>query len=334
MESLNLDFHGIPVLLESMSGDLLSGLRRDFEYFVSPGGDREPALILTLDPDPAPPELRPDRSPDFVLRDWRAYDDGSLRRILYDDGAFAVYDFQERRGHISCADLGRLHELAYLAVLSRVGESLDDRGWHRVHALGFASGERGGLLMLPSGGGKSVLAMALVRGTGLLLLSDDSPLVAAELRLKAFPLRWGFLPEQGLAGVPEGRVRLFRRKAFGSKKLVDVGFFRDRLAEEAGADWLLIGRRHQEAPEFSPVPRLRMFLFLVWWMVVGVGLAQMSEYMMIPTWRGLGRLLHIGWRRARTAWRLSGAARCLVFRLGPDPGANARALEDFTRQAM
>jgi hypothetical protein len=334
MNSLNLDFHGIPVLVESLSEELIEGLRRDFGYFVSPGGDREPLVILTLDLASPPQEAQPEGPPDFVLRDWRAFDAGSLRRIFYDDGAFAVYDFAERRGRLYCADLGRLHELAYLAVLSRAGELLDGRGLRRAHALGFAAGGRGGLLLLPSGGGKSVLALELVRSTGLGLLSDDSPLVADDLRLKAFPLRWGFLPGQEISGVPEEMVRPFRRKAYGPKKLVDVGFFRDRIVEEADASWLLIGRRHEGPPGIVPAPRLRVFVSLAWWLVVGAGLAQMSEYMLIPTWRGLGGLLRLAWRRAQTAWRLAGKARCFVFRLGPDPAANARALEDLARRAM
>ncbi len=334
MNSLNLDFHGIPVLVESLSEELIEGLRRDFEYFVSPGGDREPLVILTLDLAPPPPEARPEGPPDFVLRDWRAFDAGSLRRVFYDDGAFAVYDFAQRRGRLYCADLGRLHELAYLAVLSRAGELLDGRGLRRAHALGFAAGGRGGLLLLPSGGGKSVLALEIVRSTGLGLLSDESPLVCDDLRLKAFPLRWGFLPAQDLPGVPEELVRTFRRKAHGPKKLVDVGFFRDRVTAEASPEWLLIGRRHDGPPSIAPASRLRAFASLLKWMVVGVGLAQMSEYMVFPTRRGLGDLLRLAWRRAKTAWRLSGAARPLEFRLGPDPAANARALEDLARRAM
>ncbi|MBI5240684.1 MAG: hypothetical protein HY926_09440 [Elusimicrobia bacterium] len=332
MESLNLDFHGIPVLLESRSAELIDALRRDFEYFIVPGGVQEPLLLLTLDLESMPAEERPEGPPDFVLRDWRAFDAGPLRRVLYDDGALAVYDFQERRGRIWCSDQGRLHELGYLAVLSRAGELLEGRGLRRVHALGFAAGNRGGLLLLPSGGGKSVLALELVRSTGLNLLSDDSPLLSDSLRLKAFPLRWGFLAGQELPGVPEGMVRPFQRKAYGPKKLVDVGFFRGRIAAEADAAWLLIGRRYAGPPLISPASRLRAFISLLWWMVVGVGLAQMSEYMVVPTWQGLGSLLRLAWRRAGTAWRLAGTARCLVFRLGPDPSANARALEDLARR--
>ena len=165
MSALDLDFHGCGVRLTGDSGALLE-LRRDFAAFdrgaptVSRGDEIE--LIRA-----APP---PGLDAGWTLWSGRNYAvraAGGERRVLYRDGAAAVFDFSTHspwaRGRLYCAEPDRLRELGYLAVLSRAGEALDAKGLHRAHALGFEWGGGAGLLFLPSGGGKSELALELLR---------------------------------------------------------------------------------------------------------------------------------------------------------------------------
>ena len=329
MLEAGFDFYGLTVRLAGETSAVLEALGRDFEHFLAPQARRDArAIRLTLELRPAPQP--PHGWPFFRTKDYAVFDQGGLRRIFYTDRAYAEYDFAARRGRIRCADAERLRELAYLAVLSRVGEALDRRGWHRIHALGFESRGRGGLLLLPSGAGKSVLALELLRSTGLGLLSDDTPLLTRDMRLLAFPLRLGFRPTADLGGVPERWIRSMRRRHYGVKRLVDFGFFRERVKSDIPAAWLLVGERQDNAaPRIEPVSRVRAAGTLAAHLVVGAGIAQMSEYMLRPAPSELRPLLKIARSRLATALRLLRSTRPHRFVLGPNPHANAAALRAF-----
>ena len=327
MNELNLDIHGVPVSVSGGPPEVLEALRRDFEYFVLPFPG-EGAIQLALEP--RLPELPPEGRPLFRTKDYAVFDRCAGRVIVYADGACAEYDYAAKRGRILCPDPERLHELAFLAVLSRAGEALDLRGWHRIHALGFTCGERGGLLLLPSGAGKSTTALELLRATDLGLVSDDTPLIADDLKLMAFPLRLGFAPATGLSDVPEKWLRSMRRLRYGVKRLVDLGFFRERVRGGVPVAWLLVGERRPGAsPRIEPLSRLRAAGALVVHLVVGSGIAQMSEYMLRADLAGARILAGIAISRARTAIGILRQARLLRFSLGDDPKANVAALAAF-----
>ncbi|MCX5796111.1 MAG: hypothetical protein NTY77_11500 [Elusimicrobia bacterium] len=305
MTELNLDIHGVPVTLSGGPAEVLDDLRRDFEYFFLPF-PAEGAIHIELEP--RLPERSPEGRPLFRTKDYAVFDRSGIRLIVYADEARAEYDYAAKHGRILCPDPERLHELALLAVLSRAGEALDLKGWHRIHALGFTCGERGGLLLLPSGAGKSTTALELLRATDLGLVSDDTPLIADDLRLMAFPLRLGFAPATELRDVPEKWLRSMRRLRYGIKRLVDLGFFRERVRGGVPVAWILIGeRRPGAAPRIEPASRLRAAGALAVHLVVGSGIAQMSEYMLRADLVGSGPAL---WRGSRSRGRGPPSASC------------------------
>ncbi|MGH7806575.1 MAG: hypothetical protein ACRENT_00610 [Thermodesulfobacteriota bacterium] len=101
------------------------------------------------------------------------------------------------------ADHDLLHEIVFLFILSTVGQYLDARG---LHALGVSYNNRGILLILPSGGGKSTLGLELMRHPGFLLLGEDTPLIDRRGYILPFPLRLGVRPEQD-TGIPSQYLR-------------------------------------------------------------------------------------------------------------------------------
>lgn len=329
MSPLTLDFYGARVRLDSSDEDTLADLRRDFEWFEGAGGG-DAGIAWRLERRAARPEELPEGVPGLATTGYLALDAPGRRTVRYFDGAAAVYDYETRRGALYCADGDRLRELAYLAVLSRAGEALDERGLHRVHALGFSRGGAAGLVLMPSGGGKSVLGLALLRATGMTLASDDAPLVCRRcLRLHAFPLRLGFREDADLSAVPSPLVRPFVRRRFSPKRLVDLAFFKDRVcADAAPVRRLFIGRRGT-APSARPASRAAALAALAENMVVGRGLAQMAEYMARPTPATAARLARIAASRWSTALALSKAASAYTLTLGPDSDENARFLDSF-----
>jgi hypothetical protein len=320
MPHLNLDFLGTPVRLTAESGEALDELRRDFAAFAATEG-RAPRVSLELcaRPCPAPPGAS--------AWSWRGFgvrSTSGARLIRYDDGAWARYDYGARAGVVHASDGERLRELAYLAVLSRAGEELDRRGLHRVHALGVTSPSGAGLVLLPSGGGKSTLALELLRRRSLALLSDECPLVAADGFVRPFPLRLALRSGADVSGLPPGSLRRFRRRGCEEKSLLDASALGAAPGAPAPLRWLLLGSPSQGAPRLEPLSRAGAFAALAQSLVVGVGLPQMAEYMA----RADLALGAIAASRLRAACVLAGRARLARFRLGSlGPAASAGFLE-------
>jgi hypothetical protein len=248
--------------------------------------------------------------------------------VDYEGRALLEYDLAAEQGDLWCEDEPLAHELAYLAVLSRVGDLLDRQGLHRVHGLGFSFQGRGGLLLLPMNGGKSRLAIELLGRPEFKLLSDDIPLLDRKGRdLLAFPLRLG-LRGNDWAGVPERYVRPFPRRRFGIKHLVDVDYFRDRIAASAPLDWVIVGGRTAASPILEPCSKAAAVRTLLSQMVLGVGLPQVLELMLpLPPFApGFLRLAGVAASRLRTCLAAVRRARCFRMDLGADPRANADAL--------
>ncbi|MBI5882425.1 MAG: hypothetical protein HZB91_04905 [Elusimicrobia bacterium] len=337
---MELDFHGTTVSISSDSPDLLKNLARDFAYFAVPDHSALASPGRTADQADSSLELRAcappkNRLPARQGLRWRSSSissEGSLRRVDYEGRALLEYDLKAERGVLWSEDPDLMHELAYLAVLSRVGDLLDRKSLHRVHSLGFSFQGRGALLLLPMHGGKSRLGLELLRHEGFKLLSDDIPLLDGKGRtLVAFPLRLG-LRGDDWRGVPERFVRPFKRRRFGLKHLVDVDYFRDKIAASAPLSCLLIGgRRDPGRPAIEPCSRAAAAGALMSHMVLGIGLPQVLELMLpLPPYLPGGlRLAGIAARRTSAALASSAHARCRRFLLSNDPADNAAALADF-----
>jgi len=324
------DFYGFTVAVSSPTASVVEEVRRDFEYFrvsarevqtrvelydVAPVYDGLPAL---------PASVSTPRNITF-----------SNKRVTYVDyfnRALAVLDRKEGSYRVSGTDHDLLREIAYLYVLSAVGQYLDSRRIHRVHALGVSYGGRGVLLLLPSGGGKSTMAWELLRQPGFLLLSEDTPLIDRRGRILPFPLPLGVRPGREIA-VPPAYVRTVSRMEFNPKTLVDIDYFRDRLGEAVEPGWILVGERNLgEVSEIVPMARPRAFHAVVKYMVVGLGVYQGLEFLLE---RGLGDLLGksgVGASRLYNGLRLLSRAPTYRFVLGRNPAKNCQTLVEFLRQ--
>ena len=335
--TLALNFHGVRVRVLSQGGEILSQLARDFSYFAaSPSADsgQDPNIQLELRASPVPKEKVRTRT---LLR-WRSArisQQGAIRLAHYDGGALLEYDLARESGILHGENPELLHELSYLTVLSRVGDRLDRKGLHRVHALGFTFQGKGGLLLLPMEGGKSRLGLELIGRPGFGILSDDIPLLSGGGKsLSAFPLRLG-LRGSDWRGIDARFVRPFHRRRFGVKHLIDVDFFREKILPEAPLSWVLVGSRDggRKAPRIQSCAKARAGAAMVSHLILGVGTPQILELMLPPPpfLGGALGLAAIAAKRAACAFTAVSRAACGRFDLSDDPKSNADALERFLR---
>lgn len=110
-----------------------------------------------------------------------------------------------------------LYEIVYLFIHSRVGELLDKKGIHRIHACSFSFENNIYVVMLPQGGGKSTLLMGLLKDERIKLISDDTPLCDRKGDILPFPIRIGVNNDIDTGYIPDEYILTFNRRKFGQK---------------------------------------------------------------------------------------------------------------------
>ncbi|HYN41736.1 MAG TPA: hypothetical protein VE129_08170, partial [Thermoanaerobaculia bacterium] len=259
------------------------------------------------------------------------YSEGDVTYIDYFGRALALYDRRLRSLDVSCDDLDLLHEIVYLTILSRVSESLERDGLHRIHAFGLQSGGEAALFLMPSGGGKTTLTLGFLRlGAPWRLISEDSPFVDRKGRVLPFPLRIGVLGGEPPPFPPEHVTRI-RRMEFEPKYLVALAAFGDCLATEASTPrFLFVGRRSLgRGCTIRAVGKWTGWKALLEGMIVGVGLYQGVEFLLRTSILDLLGLAGLGLSRTRAAWALLRRCEVVVVELGRDGQANVETIRAF-----
>ncbi len=315
---------GVGVGLRTTDGELRERLRRDFRPMLG-GPPPTTALRLLAHRQPPPYATLPPMAGGSIRHDHVVYDDGPLRVIDYQGEALARWDRDARTLALWAADLDRLHELSYLLLQSRLGEALDARGVHRVHALGLEKGGRAVLVLLPSGGGKTTLGLAAIQ-QGFRLLSDDAPLVTRTGEVIGFPVRIGLTSKP--ADIEARFLGRMVRKRFGPKWLIDPAAFQASLSAGAAAGALVLGERALGgAAALRSASRRELSAELLRSMVVGLGLPQLAEVVLLGTARDLARKSGFAASRSVAAAQLVRRSSLWTLTLGPDVAANVAALD-------
>jgi hypothetical protein len=324
-----IDVHGLRVQVSGDWPEPIDNLRRDFVWFErDQDGTVPPHLNIKIER--RPPDL--DRFGPLVASFV------TPRNVVYQGAGFTVVDYfgkavsvlDRNRGHLTVQgeDEHLVHEAAYLYLLSRFGEHLESKGLTRLHALALAGPSGAVAVLLPSGGGKSTLALRALQADGVRILSEDSPLLDRRGRLHPFPLRIG-INATDADQLPAGSVRRLERMEFHPKLALDLDAFVDRIEPSAQRlRHIVIGRRTlgREA-RLERLPRAAATGTLMREAVVGVGIYQGMEFILQRGLRDVVGKLDVALLRATCC--AAGLAHAQVWRatLGRDRERNWAALE-------
>jgi hypothetical protein len=311
----NLDLYGLRVNVSGDWAEAIEETRLDFGWFAGSfdwGGTSDVEVLLER----RPPDFGAfgDAPASFVTPRNVVYQQGGRTIVDYFGRALSVLDRANERLVVQGEDIHLVHEAAYQYILSRVGQHLESRGLTRLHALGLA-GPRGAVaVMLPSGGGKSTLALRALEQDGVRLLSEDSPLVDRRGRLHPFPLRIG-INATDEDKIPAGSVRRIERMEFHPKLALEVDSIADRIeSSPQPLTDLVLGRRTLgQHAELEPLRRSAAIGTLVREAIVGVGIYQGMEFVLQRGMRDVAGKLDIAW--TRTACSAAALARARVWRL-------------------
>jgi hypothetical protein len=276
-----LEVHGLGVGLRSDWPEVLASVLADFAWFRSgrdPGSCDVQLAIERRAPDF---ERFGDVVASFVTPRNVVFQCGGQTIVDYFGRALLTLDRRSGRATIQGEQPELVHEAAYLFLLSRVGEHLDACGLTRLHALGLAGADGAVAVLLPSGGGKSTLALAALRRPGVRLLSEDSPLIDRRGTMHPFPLRIG-INATDAADLPPSSVRRIERMEFHPKLALDLDAFRSQVEPvPQPIRHIVIGRRSLgRTGTLRRVRRPAAAGTLFREAVVGVGIYQGMEFVL------------------------------------------------------
>jgi len=221
------------------------------------------------------------------------------------------------------------HEISYLTVLSTAGRYLDSRHIHRVHALGISKNGKAILILLPEKGGKSTLALRLLKSGQVKLLSEDSPLITRKGEVLPFPLRLGILPGAEV-DIPEQYRYPANFMGVGTKILVDVAYYAEGVSPPCPSHVILLGKRTLGCDSrIESASRLSGGRELIKNSVVGLGLHQGMEYLLGRNiWQTIGNA-RLAFSRLRNCLSLLRRSRVYRYRIGHDIERNHEVLLGF-----
>jgi len=330
--SASFNVYGCKFTISGPEGNAYSGACQDFAYFrTMPSDDGFRVEMVSEKPDyNSLPQVEASiYTPRNVV-----FKSGSVSYIDYQGRAIGFHDEKAHLFRIQGLDADLLYEAVYLFLLSHVGAYLDEHHMHRVHALAVSICGHAIVVLLPSGGGKSTLTLELLKHPEVKLLSDDSPIIDADGKVYAFPLRLGLL-RGSESEIPKEHRREIRRMEFEPKVLLNYEYFSHRVTSDAQPGLLLLGAR-----TLSPEGRLdkvgffKGFRAMTANCIVGIGLFQGLEFILTSSpWEILSRF---GMVLSRTRNTISFLRRSQVYKLclGRSVESNAKAVIELAKETL
>ena len=301
--------------------------------FSSAKRPKGPVRIEVIESDPPYAEVPEGIATTYTPRNVSFSRDGCAY-IDFSGRALAIRNRRERSFRIYSRDPDVQYEATYLFLLSCIGESLDTRGMHRVHAMAMSVNGGAVLAILPMGGGKSMLGSALLKYPEFKFLSDDSPFISTDGRVHAFPIRMGLLPGSE-HDIPEDQRRVIRRMEFGPKVLVNYDCYADRVAPSADPGIIFLGQRSLGADcRIEPAGTWEGFKSMTLNSVVGLGLYQVLEFVLTHSPLELLSKTGVAWSRLRNARKLFSQSEVYRLILGRDTELNAATVRNFVQERM
>jgi len=326
-----LQVYGLDLGVEGDWLEVVDSVAKDFAWFTSdavvPGAER--VIVERRAPDF---DALGALEASFVTPRNVVYADGHRQVVDYFGKALCVVDRRAGTATVQGEEAHLVHEAAYLYLLSRVGEHLDRQGLTRLHSLALKGAQGGVAVMLPSGGGKSTLAVRALRDDAVTILSEDTPLLDRRGVLHPFPLRIG-VNATDAETLPADGVRRIERMEFHPKLVLDLEAFADRIeTEPEPLRHIVVGRRSLgTTAALEPLPRRAAAGVMFREAVVGVGVYQGMEFVLQRGMRDVAGKAGIAASRAACCAAGLRGARVWRLTLGRDHDANWEALSALLR---
>jgi hypothetical protein len=327
----HFDVYGLRVRVSGDWPEVLEAISLDFAWFAADPSADGPHVEVAIERRPPQFDALGELTATFVTPRNVVYQDGARTIVDYFGRAVSVLDRSSGRLVVQGEDHHLVHEAAYHYVVSVAGRHLDSRGLPRLHALGLAGAQGAIAVMLPSGGGKSTLALRALSADGVRLISEDTPLLDRHGRLHPFPLRIGINATD--AERLSGQVRRLERMEFHPKYALELDAFRDRVqTTPLPLRHLVVGRRSLgRGSALERLPKRHAAAALLREVVVGVGVYQGMEFVLQRGMRDVAAQLRPALTRTTCSAAALRGAQVWRLTVGRDHDRNWAALEPLLR---
>jgi hypothetical protein len=332
--AITLGVYGLPIVIEGDWPEVVDSLARDFAWFARDQSDPvTPRVLVRIVRRNPEPERFGEVAQAFITSRNTVFQSGARTIVDYSGRALAVYDRIRESFVVEGEEDHLVHEAAYLFLLSRIGRHLDHSRLTRLHALALSVRQGAVLLLLPSGGGKTTLALRALREDDVKLISEDTPVLDRHGMVHPFPLRIGVNESDADLLPADGEVHRIERLEYGPKLLLSTASFADRIEHEPRPlRHLVLGRRWLSGGgSLAPLPRRALIGPLIRDGVVGVGVAQMIEYVLRQGTRDFLGQGGVAAGRALTCARALAGAQAWRLELGREQQRNWEALAPLLR---
>lgn len=279
---LNFKIYGISVKVLTNSEELSSRVEKDFGAFTYHEGEGHNSF-LTIESNfkVIPKEILPNVKPTFNRKHVVTYDIQDERINDYKGKLLSLMNFEKEYAVLYSVDIEILHEVTYLLILSRTAKMMDQKGYHKIHGMGFNYQDKSVVVMMNSGGGKSTLLLNILKQNDVEILSDDTPIINENGVFSGFPLRIGLKARDSfLEEIVGEQVYTMNRQTHGLKYLYPVvGNKLKPVFEGKRKQILIVGLRDNfSLPEIKKITKAKMFYFLFIHQIIGIGLPIIFEY--------------------------------------------------------
>lgn len=331
-ESVTFSFYGFGIEVRSSDPQTVDNIRRDFSFFVDTNKTPDVHFeIFTAPPEyHSLPTLRPSsHSP----RNF-SYRNENLLFIDYFGKGLLIFDSTKKEYKIFSSEPHLRHEIVFLSILSLVGQNFDSRNIHRVHGLGLEINGQGVLILLPQGGGKTTLMLELLKYPNVKLISEDTPLINSSGEILPFPIRIGIDAQAKIPDFPEKYLRLVKRMEFEPKYLLDIEYFKDKIAKcPSKLKFAFKGVRCLgNDPRIIPTSKLQMLRAFVINSVIGLGVYQGIEFIIQNSPLELIKKSAVLTSRFKNSYKAVLKAKTYIFLTGLDKNKNTETLINFLNE--
>ncbi len=326
-----LNIYGIYVQLYGYT-NIVEKLNSDFKYFdAKENTSQKIDLSINISFITPPYTQVPQVAASMYKTDCICYDYNNIRYADYNNKCLVIFDKDKKIANIYSLDEDLLYEISYLLIHSQVGELLDLKGFHRIHACSFSYNKNIFICILPQCGGKSTLLMSLLKNDNIKLLSDDTPIIDRKGNIYPFPIRLGVCNDFDISYIPKEFITTFNRRKFGQKKLISYNFFKDRIENTKLPINIISGQRiYSDTPKIIDTNKFYIFKELFKSCIIGYGLPQVIEYFLIGGFKDIFKKFFIVFSRFVTCIRLLlKTNKSYLFYLSKDKEGNVSYFLDF-----
>ncbi len=280
---LQLDFEGVTCRIRSDSAEVLTLLDFDLAAYRS-SATESPDLQVTVQVGPALPARERNWRARWGTTRYRCFDRGRRRRVEYrqagEVSCIVELDRDSNAAQVHAVTPRHAFERAYFLILSRIGELHELRGRHRVHGLALSCDDRALLFIGRQGGGKSTIGLSLLADERFRLISDDTPSVGNDGRLRPFHVRMAIKSARPPPFIPDAVCRRDANSVGSPRTFVDLTRLPGRLEVRALPVTHVFMLRYVGArnPGIRPAGRLSLTAALLRDCVLGLGVPQVAEF--------------------------------------------------------